>query len=101
MARFYIEGVDNAGAERTRFTGHTRNAEFNNEYHFNLPKVWLERKDEIDMMKSVNFVSTSDITVASSRSVVVNKSLEFVGVVVDGKTESLHNDFLFKDDLPR
>ncbi len=87
---------------RTTFYGlYARNAEFDNEYPFNLPKIWRGRKNEIDMTKSVNFVSTNDITDGNAGSVVVNKALEVVGLIVDGNIESLHNDFVFKDDVPR
>jgi hypothetical protein len=105
---------------RTTFYGlYARNAEFDNEYPFNLPKIWLDRKDKIDMTKPVNFVSTNDITRGNmaletssyrrhywhsggnSGSVVVNKALEVVGLNVDGNIESLHDDFVFKDDVPR
>ncbi len=87
---------------RTTFYGlYARNAEFDDEYPFNLPEIWLDRKDTIDMTKTINFASTNDISVGSSGSVVVNKDLEVVGVVVHGNIESLHNDFVFKDDVPR
>ncbi len=89
---------------RTMFNGlYGRSAEFENKYPFNLPQIWFDRKDKIDIKMPVNFVSTNDITAGggSSGSVVVNKELEVVGVVVDGNIESLHNDFVYKDDVPR
>lgn len=87
---------------RTTFYGlYARNAEFDDAYPFNLPAIWLDRKDAIDMTKTINFASTNDISVGNSGSVVVNQALEVVGVVVDGNIESLHNDFVFKDDVAR
>ena len=87
---------------RTTFYGlFGRNLEFGNKHPFDLPDVWLENKDKIDLSKSVNFVSTNDITGGNSGSVVVNKNLEVVGLVFDGNIESLPNDYLFKDDIPR
>ncbi len=105
---------------RTTFYGlYGRGRAFDNEYPFNLPRIWLDRKDKIDMTKSVTFVSTNDISGGnmvfetrqgahfwqgfggSSGSVVVNTELEVVGVVVDGNIESLHNDFVFNDDVAR
>ena len=73
----------------------------NAEYPSKLSKIWLDRKNEIDMTKPVNFVSTNDISIGSSGSVVINKDLEVVGVVSNGNIESLYNDFVFRDDVPR
>ncbi len=100
-----VKGSPTAGTispHRTTFDGlYGRSAEFDNKPPFNLPKTWLDRKDAIDMTKTVNFASTNDISVGNSGSVVVNKELEVVGVVVDGNIESLHNDFVFTDEVPR
>ena len=87
---------------RTSFYGlYARHTEFDGEHPFDLPQIWLDRESKIDMTKSVNFVSTNDITGGNSGSVVVNKTLEVVGLIFDGNIESLHNDFVFKDDVPR
>jgi hypothetical protein len=87
---------------RTTFYGlFARNADFDDEYPFNLPQIWLDRKDDIDMTKAVNFVSTNDIVGGNSGSVVVDKELRVVGLIFDGNIESLPNSYVFKDDIPR
>lgn len=87
---------------RTTFYGlYARNAEFDDEYPFNIPQEWKDGRDKIDMTKAVNFVSTNDITGGNSGSVVVNRELQVVGLIFDGNIESLHNDYLFKEDVPR
>lgn len=118
-----VKGVPTGGTiapYRTTFYGlYGRGLAFDNNYPFKLPRIWLDRKDKVDMTKSVTFVSTCDISGGnmvfdtgqgahfwqgfggSSGSVVVNTDLEVVGVVVDGNIESLHNDFVYRDDVPR
>ena len=87
---------------RTTFYGlFARNADFDDEYPFNLPQIWLDRRDDIDMTKAVNFVSTNDIVGGNSGSVVVDKELRVVGLIFDGNIESLPNSYVFKDDIPR
>ena len=115
----FTDGV--VSGVRTTFDDiYARSAEFDNEYPFNLPQAWLDRKDAIAMTKSVNFVSTNDTTSrtvalrfnrygthhwdvsgGNAGSVVVNSALEVVGVVVGGNVESLQNDVVFNDDVSR
>ncbi len=86
----------------TSFYGlYARNSEFNNEYPFDLPQVWLDRKDKIDMTKKVDLVSTNDIIGGNSGSPLVNKNLEVVGLVFDGNIEMLPNRYLYRGTLPR
>ncbi|MEE9125840.1 MAG: S46 family peptidase, partial [Planctomycetota bacterium] len=87
---------------RTTFYGlFGRNLEFGNKHPFDLPKLWLENKSKVDLSKSVNFVSTNDIVGGNSGSVVVSKDLQVVGLVFDGNIESLPNNYVFRDDIPR
>ncbi|MHC4851540.1 MAG: S46 family peptidase [Planctomycetota bacterium] len=87
---------------RTTFYGlFGRNIDFGNKHPFDLPEPWLENREKIDLTKSVNFVSTNDITGGNSGSVVVSKELKVVGLVFDGNIESLPNNYVFRDDIPR
>ncbi|MGB0717181.1 MAG: S46 family peptidase, partial [Phycisphaerae bacterium] len=87
---------------RTTFYGlYDRNAGFDNERPFSLPRTWLDRKDSIDMTKPINFISTNDTTIGNTGSVVVNKALEVVGVVIDGNMESLRSEFVFDNEAVR
>jgi hypothetical protein len=87
---------------RTTFYGlYGRNAEFDNTYPFDLPQIWLDREDRIDMRKGVNFVATNDIIGGNSGSPMVNKKQEVIGLIFDGNIEMLGNRFLYRDDVPR
>jgi len=87
---------------RTSFYGlFGRNSEFDNEYPFSLPQIWLDRMDKVDMTKSVNFVATNDIIGGNSGSPIVNADLEVVGLIFDGNIEMLANKFVYTDRVPR
>ena len=87
---------------RTSFFGlYARNAEFDNTYPFDLPQIWLDRMDRIDMTEAVNFVSANDIIGGNSGSPIVNKDLEVIGLIFDGNIEMLANKFLYTDEVPR
>ena len=87
---------------RTTFYGlYARNAEFDNKHPFDLPQEWLDRKGNVDMTKSVDFVSTNDIIGGNSGSPIINKNQEVIGVIFDGNMEMLPNNFVYRDDIPR
>jgi len=87
---------------RTSFYGlYARNSEFGNVYPFDLPQVWLDRADKVDMTRSVNFVSANDIIGGNSGSPIVNQKLEVIGLIFDGNIEMLANNFLYRGDIPR
>lgn len=84
---------------RTTFFGmFARNAEFDNQYPFNLPDPWLLRQNRLDMAASVNFVCTVDSTGGNSGSPVVNAEREIVGLLFDGNIESLGNQYVYGED---
>ncbi len=87
---------------RTTFYGlYARAHEFDNKYPFDLPQIWLDRKDKVDMSRAVDLVSTNDIIGGNSGSPLVNKDLEVVGLVFDGNIEMLPNRYLYRGDIPR
>ncbi len=68
---------------------------------FELPKVWWDRKDKLDLKTPVNFVSTADIIGGNSGSPVINKKGEVVGLIFDGNIQSLVLDLAYTEEQAR
>ena len=96
-----VKGYEEAGKHipyHTTFAGlYKRSARHQDRPPFDLPSIWLKRKDQLNLDTAFNFVSTNDIIGGNSGSPVVNRAGEFVGIIFDGNIQSLAWRFVFDE----
>ncbi len=78
-----------------------RHHEFGGVHPFDLPQVWLDKEQELDLKTPFNFVSTNDIIGGNSGSPVIDRDRNVVGLVFDGNIEMLGNNYVFDDEVSR
>jgi hypothetical protein len=62
---------------------------------FALPSSWLRAKDRLDGRQRLNFITDNDIIGGNSGSPILNRRLEFVGLIFDGNIHAIGGDFSF------
>lgn len=73
----------------------------NNQGPYQAPKRWINAKAALNVVTSLDFVSTCDIGGGDPGAPTVNRAGELVGIVFDGNLESLPNTYLYTDDQAR
>lgn len=100
-----VKGYEYNGTLAPHFTTlyglYARHHEFGGKYPFDLPQVWLDKEDELDLSTPFNFVATADIIGGNSGSPVIDKEQNVVGLIFDGNIEMLGNRYVFDDEVSR
>jgi hypothetical protein len=89
-------------AFQTTFKGLYEKSEKNgNQPPYELAPSFLQKKSALKLSVPLNFVATVDSIGGNSGSPVVNRKGEVVGVLFDGNIQSLPNNFVYREDIPR
>jgi hypothetical protein len=100
-AKGYMEGGEKIPWATTLGGAYEHAAAHNNKEPFELPKIWNDRKSQLNLSTPFNFVSTADIIGGNSGSPVINRRGELVGIIFDGNIESLVLDYIYTDQTAR
>ena len=100
-----VQGYMENGKKVVPFTTlgglYARADSFKQEFPYNLPQRWLDKKSAIDLNTPFNFVSTNDIIGGNSGSPTINQNGELVGLIFDGNIQSLVGDFMYDPSINR
>jgi hypothetical protein len=100
-----VKGYMENGKSVTPFTTlgglYDRATKFKNEFPYNLPPRWMEKKSAINLTTPFNFVSTDDIIGGNSGSPTINKEGELIGLIFDGNIQSLVGNFIYDESVNR
>jgi len=100
-----VQGYTENGKKIVPFTTlgglYSRADSFKQEFPYNLPPRWLEKKASLDLSTPFNFVSTNDIIGGNSGSPTINQNGELVGLIFDGNIQSLVGDFIYDESVNR
>jgi Peptidase S46 len=100
-----VKGYTENGKRITPFTTlgglYDRATKFKNEFPYNLPPRWMEKKSAINLSTPFNFVSTDDIIGGNSGSPTINKEGELIGLIFDGNIQSLVGNFIYDESINR
>jgi Peptidase S46 len=100
-----VEGYTENGKKVAPFTTlgglYARSESFKQQFPYNLPPRWLEKKSAVELNTPFNFVSTNDIIGGNSGSPTINQNGELVGLIFDGNIQSLVGDFMYDGSVNR
>ncbi len=100
-----VEGYMENGKKVPPFTTlgglYERSNAFKQEFPYNLPARWMEKKSALNLDTPFNFVSTNDIIGGNSGSPTINQNGELVGLIFDGNIQSLVGDFMYDGSVNR
>jgi hypothetical protein len=101
VVKGYVENGQKV-AFQTTFKGlYEKSEKNNNQPPYELAPSFLQKKSALKLSVPLNFVATVDSIGGNSGSPVVNRSGEVVGVLFDGNIQSLPNNFVYTEDIPR
>ncbi len=94
-----VEGYMENGKKVQPFTTlgglYARSDQFKQQFPYNLPPRWMEKKSAVNLDTPFNFVSTNDIIGGNSGSPTINQNGELVGLIFDGNIQSLVGDYVY------